>query len=299
MWMILALSSSALFGVVTIIDKRLLDHYLPGVSVLYLWISIVLACYCLPIIVFSGVPEHNSIKYLLPALASGISIGIGLAAMFVGLKSDEATRAIAITQTNPIVVSILAIMFLDETLNLGQWVSIGLVLVGTIMISLKKFSDHRILLPSRDTPVLLLSSIGLGTGFFLAKYALEGLTVWEVFSVQQLGVVLVFTVFALPNVGKNLVRVLRDKNTLLLMIFGEGVLPVIAIVLGLLASNLGPISLVSAILSTRPLFVFMISIFLNRSQWQLADEKLTNKELLTKGVSISLIITGIGVLSSG
>ena len=219
--------------------------------------------------------------------------------MFVGLKSDEATRAIAITQTNPIVVSILAIMFLDETLNLGQWISIGLVLVGTIMISLKKFSDHRILLPSRDTPVLVLSSIGLGTGFFLAKYALEGLTVWEVFSVQQLGVVLVFTVFALPNVWKNLVRVLRDKHTLLLMIFGEGVLPVIAIVLGLLASNLGPISLVSAILSTRPLFVFMISIFLNRSQWQLADEKLTNKELLTKGVSISLIITGIGVLSSG
>ena len=55
--------------------------------------------------------------------------------MFVGLKSDEATRAIAITQTNPIVVSILAIMFLDETLNLGQWISIGLVLVGTIIIS--------------------------------------------------------------------------------------------------------------------------------------------------------------------
>ena len=299
MWVILALSSSALFGVVTVIDKRLLDHHLPGVSVLYLWISIVLACYCLPIMVFSGVPEHNSIKYLLIALASGISIGIGLATMFVGLKSDEATRAIAITQTNPIVVSILAIMFLDETLNLGQWVSIGLVLVGTIMISLKKFSDHRILLPSRDTPVLLLSSIGLGTGFFLAKYALEGLTVWEVFSVQQLGVVLVFAVFALPNVWKNLVRVLRDKNTLLLMIFGEGVLPVIAIVLGLLASNLGPISLVSAILSTRPLFVFMISIFLNRSRWQLADEKLTNKELLMKGVSISLIITGIGALSSG
>ena len=83
------------------------------------------------------------------------------------------------------------------------------------------------------------------------------------------------------------------------MIFGEGVLPVIAIVLGLLASNLGPISLVSAILSTRPLFVFIISIFLNRSRWQLTDEKLTNKALLMKGVSISLIITGIGVLSSG
>ena len=299
MWVILALCSSTLFGIVTIIDKRLLDHHLPGVSILYLWISIVLACYCLPIIIFSGVPEHTSIKYLLIALASGISIGIGLATMFVGLKADEATRAIAITQTNPIVVSILAIMFLDETLNLGQWISIGLVLVGTIMISLKKFSDHRILLPSRDTPVLLLSSIGLGTGFFLAKYALEGLTVWGVFSVQQLGVVLVFTVFALPNVWKKLVRVLRDKNTLLLMIFGEGVLPVIAIVLGLLASNLGPISLVSAILSTRPLFVFIISIFLNRSRWQLTDEKLTNKALLMKGVSISLIITGIGVLSSG
>ena len=42
MWVILALASAACFGVVTVIDKRLLDHHLPGVSVLYLWIALVL-----------------------------------------------------------------------------------------------------------------------------------------------------------------------------------------------------------------------------------------------------------------
>ena len=299
MWIIVALCSSALFAVVTIIDKRLLDHHLQGVSVLYLWIALVLTGYCLPIILFAGIPRHVPTESLIMAFASGISIGIGLAAMFIGLKSDEATRAIAITQTNPIAVAILAIYFLDETLNVVQWVSIVLIIIGAILISLRKFADHRVFLPSRSMPVLLISSIGLGTGFFSAKYALGYLDIWEVFPLQQLGVVFVFTAFALPSVWKNLFISLRKKNTLLLMIFGEGVLPIIAIILGLLASDLGPISLVSAVLSTRPLFVFIISTFLSTSQWKLMDDKLTKQTLLIKGVSISLIITGIVGLTSG
>ena len=299
MWVIVALCSSALFGVVTIIDKRLLDHHLPGVSVLYLWIALVLTGYCLPIILFAGLPRHVPTESLMMAFASGIFIGIGLAAMFIGLKSDEATRAIAITQTNPIAVAILAILFLDETLNVVQWVSIVLIIIGTILISLRKFADHRVFLPSRSMPVLLISSIGLGTGFYSAKYALGSLDIWEVFALQQLGVVFVFTAFALPSVWKSLFLALRKKNTLLLMIFGEAILPIIAIILGLLASDLGPISLVSAVLSTRPLFVFIISTLLSTSRWKLMDDNLTKQTLLIKGVSISLIITGIGGLTSG
>ena len=43
MWVILAMASAACFGVVSVIDKRLLDHHLASVFLLYLWIALVLS----------------------------------------------------------------------------------------------------------------------------------------------------------------------------------------------------------------------------------------------------------------
>ena len=233
------------------------------------------------------------------ALASGLAVGIGLALMFAGLKLDEATRAIAITQINPIFVALLAVFFLGETLAPTQWGAIALVVLGTMLISLRNFPDRHLLLPTRGTPLLLGSALGLGVGFFAAKYALESLSIWNVFALQQLGVVLVFALFAHPRVWRQLASVLRGRNTLLLMLLGEGVLPIIAIILGLAASDLGPISLVAAVLGTRPLFVFIISTILSTARWGLMDESLTRQALGLKLASIALIIIGMVALGSG
>ena len=299
MWVILALASAACFGVVTVIDKRLLDHHLPGVSVLYLWIALVLSFYSVLVLLLTGLPLDAPWKASGMALGSGLAVGIGLALMFAGLKLDEATRAIAITQTNPIVVAILAVFFLKETLVPAQWGAIALVALGTILISLRNFPDRRFLLPTRVTPLLLISAIGLGVGFFAAKYALEILSIWSVFALQQLGVVLVFALFARPKVWRQITLALHGRNTLVLMLFGEGVLPIIAILLGLAASDLGPISLVAPVLGTRPLFVFIISTILSTARWGLMEESLTRQALGLKLASIILIIVGMVALGSG
>ncbi len=299
MWVILALASAALFGVVSVIDKRLLDHHLPGVSVLYLWIALVLSFYSGLVLLLTGLPLDAPRDGLGMALVSGLAVGIGLALMFAGLKLDEATRAIAITQINPIFVALLAVFFLGETLVPAQWGAIALVVLGTMLISLRNTPDRSLLLPTRETPILLGSALGLGVGFFAAKYALESLSIWSVFALQQLGVALVFALFARPSVWRQLALVLRGGNTLLLMLLGEGVLPIIAIILGLAASDLGPISLVAAVLGTRPLFVFIISTILSTARWGLMEESLTRQALGLKLASIVLIVVGMVALGSG
>ena len=299
MWVILALASAACFGVVSVIDKRLLDHHLPGVSVLYLWIALVFSFYAGVVLVLTGLPLDAPRDGLGMALVSGLAVGIGLALMFAGLKLDEATRAIAITQTNPIFVALLAVFFLGETLVPAQWGAIALVVLGTMLISLRNLPDRRLLLPTRGTPLLLGSALGLGVGFFAAKYALGNLSIWSVFALQQLGAALVFALFARPSVWRQMASVLRRRNTLLLMLLGEGVLPIIAILLGLAASDLGPISLVAAVLGTRPLFVFIISTVLSTARWGLMDESLTRQALGLKLASIFLIVAGMVALGSG
>ncbi len=76
MWVILALTSAACFGVVSVIDKRLLDHHLPGVSVLYLWIALVLSFYAGLVLLLTGLPSTlpgmGWAWHLCPAWLSGL-----------------------------------------------------------------------------------------------------------------------------------------------------------------------------------------------------------------------------------
>ena len=92
---------------------------------------------------------------------------------------------------------------------------------------------------------------------------------------------------------------MRNRNSLALLVVGEGILPIVAIALGLLATSLGPVSLVTAFLATRPLFLFIVATLLSSSRWRVMEESLTRKSLALKFVSIVMIIVGVGALGLG
>ena len=233
MWIILALVSAAILGVVNLTDKRLLDHHLPhGVSTLYLWIVLVLVVYIGGGVAVTGVPRDAALGIILAALASGIGLGLGYALLFVGLKVDEASRAVAITQVYPIFVALLAVLFLGEILNVLQWAAIILVALGTMLVSLPGIPNRLadLLKPTGGVPILLGSGLMLGLGFFAAKVALEETSLRTVFIYQQAGTLLVFLPFSHPGVWRQLFAALRDRKTLFLMVVGEGILPLIALI---------------------------------------------------------------------
>jgi len=296
MWALWALASAASHGIIAVLDKRLLDHHLPGVSVLYLWIALVLAVDASLVLLFTGFPASPPVDQVVVAFASGLSIGVGLALLFVGLKREEASRAIAITQIYPVIVAMLAVMFLGETLGRLQWGAILLVVAGTMLVSLREVPARGAFRPSWDLPILLCSRLFLGLAFFAGKYALADLSVWTVFAVQQIGNVVAFTVFARPRVWRQLGVVLRSRNSLVLLLLAEGPLPFVAIILGLQAASLGPISLVSGFLATMPLFVFVFSVGLSHARWRFLEESLDRRSLALKFTSIVMIVLGVSVL---
>ena len=298
MWMTLAIPASLMFAIVSIIDKRLLTHNLPNVSVLMIWTVMGMVFYGVVILLMTGIPPLATPKLMLICLCSGLSLGVGISLMFLALKYEEASRAIAIVNTNPIFVTLLAIPLLGEYLNLTQWIALFLIIAGGALVSIKRSTNNRLLGFSRFTPLLIASSFCWGVAHLIAKYVLEDLPLPTVFAVQQLGVAIVLACYIRKRSWDGLLQCMRDRNTCLLMIFGEAILPYIAIFVGLTAISYGPVSLVASVLASRPMFVFLFASLLSTKKLSLLDESLTKETLGIKMISIPMIVLGVVLLNS-
>ena len=297
MWIFLAICSAASLGLANIAHKRLLDNYLDGVGALGAG-SILTRSICAAIVLLAvGWPVGASTQSVAIALLSGVSLGSGLLLLFLGLKLGEASRAVAVSQTNPILVALLAMAILGETITPLQWAAIALVVAGVALVSVESFGRGLLKLTPGLT-ALVGSSITLGLSFFLAKLVLTDLTPWEVFGLQEMGMVPAFAVFGRPANWRRLFRGLRSGPGLATFVIGEGLLPQLAILLFLWSFNFGPVSLASAILATRPLFVFVVGTMLSWRTFGIMQESLRPSALAAKGSAILMIVGGTTVLAA-
>ena len=296
MWILLAICSAASLGFANIAHKRLLDNYLDGVGVLGVG-SILTRLTCAGILLAAvGWPAGASWQAIGTGLLSGISLGTGLLLLFLGLKLGEASRAVAVSQTNPILVALLALAILGETVGPWQWTAITLVVLGAILVSVEGLGRGLFRLTPGLT-ALVGSSAGLGMSFFLAKLVLSDLTPWEVFALQELGMVPVFAVFGRPSNWRKLYSGLRSWPALTTFLVGEGLLPQLAILLFVWSFAFGPVSLASAVLATRPMFVFLAGTLLSWRRLGLLQESLGTSALAAKFVAIVMIVAGTTLLA--
>ena len=121
MWPLLALGSALAFCFVSVCDKRLLSFHLNGVPPLCLWCGATGLVYGTIVAAIVGVPEGTTWQVALAPVGAGVLMGCSVVLLFRGLRLMEASRAVAISQTNPIFVAILALMFLGEHVSPAQW----------------------------------------------------------------------------------------------------------------------------------------------------------------------------------
>ena len=322
MWAILALGSSLAFCFVSVCDKRLLSFHFQGVPPMCLWCGTAGMVYGSIITLVVGIPDGTPGQVAVYPVGAGLLMGCSVALLFRGMRLMEASRAVAISQTNPIYVAVLAMLFLGEHISIGQWGGIGLVVAGAVLISVRLYQERPfgrigpgVGLPStavlnlgdRTTvygpAILLLSALCAAGSFVVTKASLNAhLPVLTVFGIQQATVGVVFFMVGLSGGRNAFLRLwsgVRQPTVLGMLITGEALMPAISILLGVYAYSLGPASLVAAVLATRPLFVFVASTILSRVRWQLLDESLTPQALAVKAASIVMIVAGVGTLSLG
>ncbi len=296
MWIILAICSAASLGLANIAHKRLLDDYLEGVGALGAGSILTRSACAALVLAVVGWPVDAPAHAVIIALLSGVSLGAGLLLLFLGLKMGEASRAVAVSQTNPILVSLLALAILGEAISAPQWAAIALVVVGAGLVSVEGLG-RRLFRLTPGLTALVGSSVTLGLSFFLAKLVLADLTPWEVFGMQELGMVPAFAIFGRPGNWRRLWNGLRSGPALTTFLVGEGLLPQLAIVLFVWSFRLGPVSLASAILATRPLFVFVVGTLLSWRTFGVMQESLRPQALAAKGIAIAMIVGGTTMLA--
>ena len=155
----------------------------------------------------------------------------------------------------------------------------------------------KILRFNKGLPVLLGASLFTALALLTGKYALEELPVWFVYSLRNYGMATVFIFLWRPGAFRQLYTALGNRQTFVVLALAEFILAPLAVVLNVTAISLGPVSLVSTVTATRPVFVFIFGSILSIPAFKLLDEPLEIKTLSVKLAAIIIIVSGIAALT--
>ena len=193
----------------------------------------------------------------------------------------------------------MALAFLGETLSQYQGIGILLAVSGAALIPMKPSETSQNAANPKLYLLVLVASILTATANVTYKYALEDISFWNLTALRSfsLGTVLIIGGYHY-NVRQTVKEITRKSYLpLYMLMFTEAVLAPIAMISMLRALALGPVSLASTLLSTRPFFVLIISGVLSMPYLKILNEPIDRRTLPIKLFSITLIFAGICLIT--
>lgn len=296
-WVIVSISSALAFGIVSVLDKLILTRYAPSAPTFIVLVGLIQLPALLLILAFVPLESH-SIGVWATGYFSGFSWGLSLVIMFWVMSTREVSRVVPVVSASPVFVAILSVLFLSEDLSALHWVAIFVTVGGAALISLHAGGpSQRIVLDSAFS-LMVLSSLLLAGGQFLSKVALDDdLSLWNLWVVRNLGLT-TGTMFALrPSFLREVRMLVSDRVGVGVFVLSEGFIVLIATLLTLWVFLLGPVSLAATLMSTRPFFVFILSVLLSTQAWRILNEPLDRDTLTQKFVSTAMIMGGISAIA--
>ena len=292
-----ALASAGIMGFVTVLDKRLTSFNMPNLPSLYAGMAVCLVAHGTLALAITGVPTDASMSSIAYAVASGLCWGGALAMMFWGYTMEEASRSSAIIHTFPVFVAFMGVFLLGESLSVGQWGGIVVVVGGAFLVSLWGTRGGLAIRLNWALPILIGASIFTALAIVLGKQALNELPVLFVYSVRNYGMGVVFLTLWKPGAWGDFFLAMRDKQTFFLLFGAEFTLAPLGVWLNVIAINLGPVSLVATATATRPLSVFLFSTLCSTRWLPILDEPLEWRTLSVKFLAVGMVVGGIVMLT--
>ncbi|AHB13921.1 MULTISPECIES: DMT family transporter [Dehalococcoides] len=263
-WFFTALLATALLSMVNILDGHLLQKRFPSLKAFILPVGLLMVIYNIPLAFAFPFAEGTPPDIILLAVTAGILRACSVYIMLFALKTEEVSRVIPIYYSYPIFVSLMAVPLLGESIGLLRWLAILAVVGGVILVSARKNGNSGPFRLSKTTVLLILAGLLISGSDIINKHVLDVITFWNSYWVSSICLALFLLAVALRRSVfaelKGLTKPVLCYSLIVLdelFLFG-------GMLLLLWSIQHGPISLVSAISSARPLFVLVYAFLLMR-----------------------------------
>ncbi len=295
-WINTALLSTAIFGVVSIFDSHLIAKRMPSFRTFMLPAGIAFLIYGLVLFYLFPLPEGTGLEILLIAIAAGIFNAASVTIMLYTLKREEVSRVIPIVHTYPIFVAMMAVPLLGESLYYLQWLAIIIVVAGAVTISFRESPSGSTTWLGKTFLLLFGSGLLLAMANIASKYVLAYISFWNLFWFRGFCLAVTFLAFSMrPHTLKQLINMKQRNSAIALLTFNE-LLALVAIVLSLWSMQRGPVSLVSTIIGSRPIFVLIYSLILSRVSPMFIEWQPGRRMLALRLVAIAMIVGGLTII---
>ena len=289
-WVSASLISAALLAIVHVIDSHLISKRLPSLQSYLLITGFTILLASIIIIVLFPLTNDIDIASLMIAILSGVLRAASAYLIFRALKKEEVSMVIPIVNSYPILVAIFAMPILGEFLDTSQWIAIVIVVLGVILAPFSGDLSSKISWSGSVLSLLVVSSVFWALSEVTAKYALAVISPWQMYSISHFSVAGFFLMISLrPRVLKELAHYEKRNSGIIIIIFNE-IIAVISVVLFYWAMERGLVSLVSAIFSTRPVFVFIYALIISRFSEFLLERRTNKGTLLLRFIAIAMIV---------
>jgi len=282
-------------GVVSIFDSHLLSKRMPGLRAFVLPVGIIHLLYGFLFFTLFPLSQGASAWPVLAAVASGILRTAAVIIMLESLKREEVSQVIPVVYTYPVFVAIMAVPLLGESLNYLEWLAIVIVVVGAVMGSVRQGAPGST--GWRGKLLLLFgSSLLFAMADIASKYALACISFWNMFWISAFCMSSIFlSVSVRPCIIRQLINMKPRNSAMGLLILNE-TLALIGAVLLFWAMERGPVSLVSTIISSRPMFVLIFALILSRLSPIFLEWHSGKGMLALRLIATAMIVGGITII---
>lgn len=289
-WIFFTLLAGFIWTVVNIFDKHIIGHECRDPIV-----AIVVKSYTL-FTVFAIAAFLSGASIAIPeplvwiSLITGAVLSTGIYFYYASIRRADVSKVVPIFSTAPLFTLLLGAVFLGERFTLLIYIGIALIVIGAITISAKHLRHHI----TFDRAALLALCVA-GTSAIrsvLIKYQTDQVTIWPLLFWIGLGCMIVATPLLIEHWSHIKIHSKKHFQHGVKYLIITDIFDALGCLSLMIAISLGPVSLVTAILHTKPLIVFVTATVLSVFWPKFLHERMTPRILAKKIVGTLLIVGG-------
>lgn len=298
MWLIVAVLAYFILAIVSLFDRYFLVGPISSPKVYTFYVGILCLLLCFFLIPFGISLPAAGIIFL--GLVAGLTRMLGTLFLTISITRSEISRVIpAIGALQPIFSFFLFFLFLPQSrgLSLIQVIAFVLLVLGSVLISVKKFDKEFFSLQALKYPII--ASLFYSLMFFLIKNLFLKTAFVNGMFLILLGNGLASLVFFAPPKDREIIFNQKlSKKISGFFVLGQalGGLALLLQYYAVFLAKPGQVPLINALEGTRYVFLLIFVFLLAGWKPQLLNEEVSRKALLPKVLAVLLIVGGMALL---